>query len=243
MSLLIYRSVMAGRVGRPVERPTQLSAEQRQQAQERTRHWRERKGLSQKDMASEIGVSYSAYRTWESSKDSYAGPTRAQCEQLDKALRRLLPDEYAADEAFDVWGWPRQQDMSYDRVVDLLGSTGFQVPRLKTDGQPPVRLLWVHRVREANLVHGVFALAAAAVTRAGLSVHLLLDDMALNDRRGRDPSDELEYRIRTWIAFASGDDTNLSTSLFSSVLTEEYLAERGWSAVNDYLNAQSSVLD
>ena len=54
-------------------------------------------------------------------------------------------------------------------------------------------------------------LAAAAATRAGLPVHLLLDDLAMNDRRNHDLCDELESRIRTWVAFASGDDAKLST--------------------------------
>jgi hypothetical protein len=193
-------------------------------------------------MAREIGVSYAAYRTWEGGSDPHAGPTRTQTEQLDKALRRLLRDRYVDGEAFDVWGWPRQQDMSWERVDELLRATGFQVPRLKTNGRPPAEVLWVHRVREPNLVHGVFSFAAAAVTRAGLPVHLVLDDVAEPDRRG-DQSDELESRIRTWVAFASGDDTKLTTSLFSEVLTDTYVADRGWSAINDYLNPKSRVLD
>ena len=41
----------------------------------------------------------------------------------------------------------------------------------------PAGFFWVHRAREPNLVHGVFSLAAAAATRAGLPVHLLLDDL------------------------------------------------------------------
>ena len=86
-------------------------------------------------------------------------------------------------------------------------------------------------------------LAAAAATRAGLPVHLLLDDLAMNDRRSRDLCDELESRIRTWVAFASGDDAKLSTRLYSEVLTEPYLAERGWSAITDYLNPRIGVLD
>ena len=69
-------------------------------------------------MAAEIGVSYASYRPWENGRDDHAGPTRLQAEQLDKALRRLLRSRYAEGEAFDIWGWPRQQDMSYDRVVE-----------------------------------------------------------------------------------------------------------------------------
>ena len=49
--------------------------------------------------------------------------------------------------------------------------------------------------------------------------------------------------IRTWVAFASGDDAKLSTRLYSEVLTEPYLAERGWSAIIDYLNPRIGVLD
>lgn len=227
--------------GRPVERPAHLSPEQRTQAQARTLAWRQQCGLSQREMATEIGVSYASYRPWENGRDDHAGPTRLQAEQLDRALRRLLHTQYMEGEAFDVWGWPRQQDMSYDQVVELLRLAGFDVPRLQANGRPPIGVIWVHRAREANLVHGIFALAAAAATRAGLPVHLLLDD--LNDRRSYDLCDELESRIRTWVAFASGDDAKLSTGLYSEVLTQTYLTERGWSAVTDYLNPNIGVLD
>jgi transcriptional regulator with XRE-family HTH domain len=229
--------------GRPVERPAHLSPEHRARAQARTLEWRQQCGLSQREMATEIGVSYASYRPWENGRDDHAGPTRLQAEQLDRALRRLLRSRYMEGEAFDVWGWPRQQDMSYDQVVELLRLGGFDVPRLQANGRRPAGVFWVHRVREANLVHGVFSLAAAAATRAGLPVHLLLDDLAMNDRRNRDLCDELESRIRTWVAFASGDDAKLSTGLYSEVLTETYLAERGWSAVTDYLNPRIGVLD
>jgi transcriptional regulator with XRE-family HTH domain len=229
--------------GRPVERPVHLSREQRTRAQARTLEWRQQCKLSQREMATEIGVSYASYRPWENGRDDHAGPTRLQAEQLDTALRRLLRSRYIEGEAFDLWGWPRQQDMSYDRVVELLRLAGFDVPRLPVNGRPPVGVIWVHRAREANLVHGVFALAAAAVTRAGLPVHLLLDDLSSNDRRTPDLCDELESRIRTWVASVSGDDARLSTQRYSEVLTESYLTERGWSAVTDYLNPRIGVLD
>ena len=228
--------------GRPVERPAHLSQEQRTRAQTQTQQWRQQCGLSQREMAAQIGVSPASYRPWESGRDDHAGPTRLQADQLDKALRRLLAGRYVEGEAFDLWGWPRQQDMSYDRVVDLLRSAGFDVPRLQANGRPPAGVFWVHRAREPNLVHGVFSLAAAAATRAGLPVHLLLDDLA-GDRRTPDLCDELESQIRTWVAFASGDDAKLSTRLYSEVLSESYLAERGWSAIIDYLNPRIGVLD
>lgn len=193
-------------------------------------------------MAAQIGVSPASYRPWESGRDDHAGPTRLQVDQLDKALRRLLVGRYVEGEAFDIWGWPRQQDMSYDRVVELLRSAGFDVPRLQPNGRPPAGVFWVHRAREPNLVHGVFSLAAAAATRAGLPVHLLLDDLA-GDRRTPDLCNELDAQIRTWVAFASGDDAKLSTRLYSEVLSESYLAERGWSAIIDYLNPRIGVLD
>jgi transcriptional regulator with XRE-family HTH domain len=228
--------------GRPVERPAHLSQEQRTRAQTQTQQWRQQCGLSQREMAAQIGVSPASYRPWESGRDDHAGPTRLQVDQLDKALRRLLVGRYVEGEAFDIWGWPRQQDMSYDRVVELLRSAGFDVPRLQPNGRPPAGVFWVHRAREPNLVHGVFSLAAAAATRAGLPVHLLLDDLA-GDRRTPDLCNELDAQIRTWVAFASGDDAKLSTRLYSEVLSESYLAERGWSAIIDYLNPRIGVLD
>lgn len=229
--------------GRPVERPAHLSQEQRTRAQTQTQQWRQQCGLSQREMAAQIGVSPASYRPWESGRDDHAGPTRLQVDQLDKALRRLLVGRYVEGEAFDIWGWPRQQDMSYDRVVELLHSAGFDVPRLQPNGRSPVGVFWVHRAREPNLVHGVFSLAAAAATRAGLPVHLLIDDVDVSGRRNHDLCYELESRVRTWVAFASGDDAKLSTTLYSEVLTEPYLAERGWSAINDYLNPRIGVLD
>ena len=116
---------MASR-GRPVERPAHLSQEQRRRAQEQTKQWRGQCGLSQRDMATAIGVSYASYRPWENGRDDHAGPTRLQTEQLDKALRRLLRGAYREDGAFDAWGWPRQQDLSYDRVTELLRLAGFE---------------------------------------------------------------------------------------------------------------------
>ena len=212
-------------------------------AQEQTKQWREQCGLSQRDIATAIGVSYASYRSWENGRDDHAGPTRLQAEQLDKALRRLLRAAYSEDAAFDAWGWPREQDLSYDRVTELLRLAGFEVPRLQANGRPPAGVLWVHKVRGPNLVHGVFSLAAAAATRAGLGVHLLLDDFDTADGRNHNLCGELESQIRTWVAFASGDDAELSTQLYSEVLTDAYLAERGWAAINDYLNPRIGVLD
>src|SRR6476646_5761540 len=102
------------RGGRPVERPAHLLPQQRRQAQQQTLQWRQLCQLSQREMAQQIGVSYSAYRPWENGKDNYAGPTLLQADQLNKALRRLLDDRYSDGEAFDVWGWPRERDMTYD---------------------------------------------------------------------------------------------------------------------------------
>jgi hypothetical protein len=192
-------------------------------------------------MAAEIHVSSATYRGWENGKDHYAGPTRAQTEALNRALRRLLPDRYSNGEAFDVWGWPRDQDMSYEQVAELLRFTGFSVPRPQTTLRPPAQVFWPHKVRKAHLVHGVYALAAAAATRAGLPVHLLLDDLELEER-DRQLCRELESWVRTWVGFASGDDAKVTVGLFSSVLTDEYLTERAWPAVGDYLANHSSVL-
>ena len=54
--------------------------------------------------------------------------------------------------------------------------------------------------------------------------------------------EEIESRIRGWIAFASGNDARLTISLYSEVLTDEYLMKRGWSAVIDYLSTTTTVL-
>ena len=193
-------------------------------------------------MANAIGVGPATYRPWENGKNDKDGPTRLQTEQLNRALRQLLPGAYSDGEAFDVWGWPRQQDMSYDQVFDTLRLAGFDVPRFQPGTRPPTKVFWVHKVRPANLLHGVFALAAAASTRAGMPVHLLLDDASLPERESHQCA-ELESRVRSWVAFASGDDAKLTTGLFSTVLRDQHLVERGWQAINDYLNSQSTVLE
>lgn len=229
--------------GRPIERPAHLSPEQRTRAQRRTQQWRQQCGLSQREMAATVRVSLALYRTWETGRDDYAGPTRPQTELLDKALRERLRDSYREGEAFDTWGWPQQQDMSYDRVVELLRQAGFDVPRLTANGRPPAGVFWVHRARDPSLVHGVFSLAAAAATRADIPVYLLLDDLETSNRQNRDVCEELDSRIRTWVAFASGNGAKLSTRFYSQVLTETHLAGRGWSAINDYLNPRIGVLD
>ena len=169
-------------------------------------------------------------------------PHRLQADQLNKALCKRLAGRYADGEAFEAWGWPRQQDMSYAQVANLLHETGFEVPRANPNGSVPACVFWVHRVREPTLVHGVFSLAAAAATRAGLPVHLLLDDVELTDDERQGRCEEIESRIRGWIAFASGNDARLTTSLYSEVLTDEYLMSRGWSAVLDYLSTPTTVL-
>lgn len=197
---------------------------------------------NQEEMAKEIGVGSSTYRLWENGKGASDGPTLLQTDQLNKALRRLLRDAYTDGEAFDAWGWPRPQDMRYGQVAELLRAAGFDVPRQSADARPPAVVLWVHRVREPNLLHGVFALAAAAATRAGLPVRLLLDDVAPDDW-DRQWRDELVSRIRGWFEFASGDDAKLSTVLYSAILTSDHLIKRGWSAVVDYLNPETRLLD
>lgn len=229
--------------GRPVERPAHLSAERRQQAQQSTRGWRQACGLSQKDMAARLHVSETTYRSWENGKGPYVGPTRMQADELDKALQRLLPDGYAEGDAFDVWGWPRERDISYQRVVQLLHSTGFNVRQLQTNGRVPVSVLWVHRVRAASLVHGVFSLAAAAITRAGVPVLLLLDDSGLPANTRRHQCAEFEAQVREWVGFASGINERLTTRLYSDVLTDDYLSRRGWPAVVEYIDRQSNVLE
>ena len=75
-------------------------------------------------------------------------------------------------------------------------------------------------------------------------VHLLLDDIALLADGGRmEMCRDIESRVRRWVAFASGNDAKLTTGLYSAVLTDGYLAGRGWPAITGYLNSHSSVLE
>jgi hypothetical protein len=190
-------------------------------------------------MAREVGVGHSTYRMWETGKDLYAGPTRLQTGQLDSALRRLLPGRYTGGEAYEVWGWPPREHISYKAVAELLRSAGFAVPDAQIG---PSVMFWVHRLREPNLVHAVFALAAAAATRAGVTVRLLLDDSAAMPGGRKDLRTELESRVRAWHAFGGGDDSRLSATLYSEIISPALLADQGWAAAERYLGS-ASVLD
>lgn len=226
-------------VGRPVERPTHLSEDEHRRAQAQTAQWRQQAGLSQQQMAREVGAGHSTYRMWETGKDSHAGPTRLQAGQLDTALRRLLPGQYAEGQAYAVWGWPPADHISYEKTAELLRSAGFAVPGARPG---PQVMFWVHRLREPNLVHAVFALAAAAAQRAGVTVRLLLDDSAAMPGARTSLRAEFESQVRAWQAFAGGDDARLSVALYSEILTPPLLAEQGWAAAERYLSS-GSVLD
>ena len=230
--------------GRPVERPVHLTVDQRRRAQEQTGAWRQLTGLSQRDLAAKIGVGHSTYRSWENGREPNAGPTRLSCEQLNRTLRQLLSGNYRDGDAFEVWGWPREWDMRYERMVELLRACGFIVPDLPDPPSAlPATMFWVHRLRDPNLVHGVFSFAAAAATRAGMSVSLVLDDMALPPSRRRAMRSHFEAYVRRWFRFAGGDDGRLSTDVYSAILSPQYETERGWQAVVDYLNGDCEVLD
>jgi transcriptional regulator with XRE-family HTH domain len=227
--------------GRPPERPVHLSQEQRQLAQTQTAQWRRETGLSQTDMAAALVVSPATYRAWENGRDAHAGPTAPLAAKLDQELQRRLPGRYTAGEALRLWGWAAAGDMSLDRLAVLLRSTGFDVPN--SHAVTPTHVVWVHRLHDPNLVHAVFTLAAAAATRAGLSVRLLLDDMTLSAWERASMRANLESRIRSWFDFASGNEAKLSIGLYSEVVTTELLADRGWRTVSRYLTADVQVLN
>lgn len=185
-------------------------------------------------------VSPATYRAWENGKDPHAGPTRPFAARLDEELQRRLPGRYTAGDALRVWGWVASGDMSYARLAGLLRSCGFDVPN--SHPGTPSEVVWVHRLHDPNLVHAVLALAAAAATRAGLSVRLLLDDMALSAWERTSKRAELEARIRAWFSFAAGHEGKLSTAFYSEILTADLLAERGWRTASQYLTADVEVL-
>ena len=229
------------RVGRPVERPVHLTPEQRALAQAQTSQWRRLAGLSQKEMAKKVGVGESTYRMWETGQEPHAGPTRQQTQLLNNALITLLGEGYTDGRAFKIWEWPEEHELSFDGFVDIIQSAGLVGQHLQAD--PPSTVVWAQRLRDPNLVHGVLALAAAAATRTGLYVHLLLDDMNLNLRTGHALRDEFVFRLDSWFKFAAGDESMLTIELYSDILTDQVLEQRGWAAVNSYFNARSSVLE
>jgi hypothetical protein len=191
-------------------------------------------------MAAALLVSPATYRAWENSRDPHAGPTGPLAAKLDQELQRRLPGRYSAGDALRIWGWAASGDMSVDRLAALLRSTGFDVPN--SHEATPTQVVWVHSLHEPNLVHAVFTLAAAAATRAGLSVRLLLDDMALSAWERASRRANLESRIRAWFSFAGGNEAKLSIGLYSEVVTPELLADRGWSTVSRYLTSEVEVL-
>ena len=56
------------------------------------------------------------------------------------------------------------------------------------------------------------------------------------------PTKLLRTRAPTRV-FASGVNARLSTRLYSEILTNDYVAHRGWPAVIDYIDHQSNVLE
>jgi transcriptional regulator with XRE-family HTH domain len=229
------------RVGRPVERPVHLTSEQRRQAQAQTSKWRRLANLSQKEMAKKVGVGESTYRMWETGKEAYSGPTREQTWLLNNALLLLLGERYNDGDAFRVWLWPAERELSFSRFANIIQSAGLVGQHLQAD--PPSTVIWAQRLRDPNLVHGVLTLAAAAATRAGLYVHLLLDDMNLELRTKQALRDEFVFRVESWFEFAAGDKSMLTIDLYSDILTDRVLEQRGWAAVNNYLNGRCTVLE
>lgn len=227
-------------VGRPVERPVHLDTPQRRQAQQQTARWRELTGLSQRQLAVQVGVGHSTYRMWESGKEPHAGPTEPQARQLDAALSRLLARRYSRGAALEAWGWAVGHRASFAEVSVILRAAGFMLPH--SDASPDA-VVWMHRLREPNVVHGVLALAAAAAASAGLSVRLLLDDVRSPVGAPHEVRADFEGRVRKWFAFAGADDSALSVGLFSAVLTPDLLAQRGWETVQSYLGSDATALD
>lgn len=226
--------------GRPVERPVHLAPQARREAQARTAAWRNAAGLSQREIAARLNVGYSTYRMWESGTENYSGPTQAQAQRLDAVLSALLASGYTAGEALAAWGWPADLDLDYSAVTSFLRVAGFAVPAAPV---APGALLWVHRLREPNIVHGVLALAAAAATRARVPVTLLLDDEAASAGTRDRLHAEFAECVGTWFDFAGGHRGQLTIKLYSSILTSELLASRAWTALHDYLSTETGVLE
>lgn len=191
-------------------------------------------------MATALSVSSATYRAWENGRDPRAGPTGPLAAKLDQELQRRLRGRYTAGDVLRIWGWAASGDMSFERLAGLLRSTVFDVPN--SHSATPCQVVWVHRLHDPNLVHAVFALAAAATTRAGLSVRLLLDDTSLSAWERATKRADLESRIRTWFGFAGGHEVKLSIGLYSEILTPDLLADRGWRTVTSYLTTDVEVL-
>lgn len=217
-----------------------LTPEQRQAAQLQTAQWRELTGLSQQRMALVVGVGHSTYRAWETSKDPNAGPSKVQVRQLDGALQRLLDSRYRQGHAVEMWGWVDDDRLSYPTVTAVLRSCGFLVP---SAAATPDVMIWVHRLREPNIVHGVLSLAAAAASRAGVATRLILDDVSLPSGSRQDLLAEFSSRVRAWFTFAGATSASLSISLYSEILTADLLAARGWDTVENYLQSAGPTLD
>jgi transcriptional regulator with XRE-family HTH domain len=229
------------KIGRPVERPVHLTSQQRRRAQAQTSEWRRISGLSQKEMAEKVAVGESTYRMWETGTGDHAGPTRQQTQLLNKALLLLLGERYSDGLAFEIWGWPAERALSFIEFASMMQSAGLMAQHLQAD--PPSAVLWAQRLREPNLVHGVLALAAAAATRTGLSVRLLLDDADMSLRTRQVLRDEFDFSLRRWFDFATGDKSLLTVNLYSDILTDQLLEQRGWATVRSFLNAKCSVLE
>jgi hypothetical protein len=194
-------------------------------------------------MALLLGVHLNTYRSWETGTGERDGPTHDAALRLDRILKARLGDAYEAGDVLRVWGWPLEAELNFEELQRTLRDAGFHFVDVEWR-TPPGMVLWVHRLRDPNIVHGVFALAAAACTRAGLDVRLLLDDTHVANRiHHRDQQRAtLESCIKRWFAFAQGDIDRLSSALYSEIVAEHAAAERAWWSVNDYLNADGNNL-
>jgi SIR2-like domain len=106
----------------------------------------------------------------------------------------------------------------------------------------PKVLFWPHRLRRPHLLHGVHALAAAALARDGVEVELHLDDIGVEPDQADELIEELTCAVTAWFkrAGVSAGPTVLRYSQQLDLTTTETRSEL-WGVV-EQINQASTTL-
>ncbi len=201
-------------------------------------------GLTQKELQEHLGIkSRSTVSVWFNPKRLTHAPTERRAIAIDRLLQERSPDTYEAGDVLHDYGWrdgaaQGVEGLSRGGLHRHLRDAGFRVPDRHLD-RLPAAALWAHRLREVYLVHGVFALAAAAYLRAGVPVHLALDDMEVPENDRRLLLDDFESNVRNIVKMAGADDSALVVSTYSSVLGSH--DARVWPLVRGFLAKETGL--
>ncbi|MDQ1684815.1 MAG: hypothetical protein QOC82_1552 [Frankiaceae bacterium] len=155
----------------------------------------------------------------------------------DKIVSRKVPLSDAS-RLLRAWGVDKISELKIEDVMDDFRSLEISGDGVSVKYQPDV-VLWLHKLRPPNIVHGVLALAAAALIRAGLNVRLLLDDTeAKSDADALD--EQFRSHVEKWIAWAGAPPDVLHVERYSEILASDTISLK---SLSDYLSPKVTVQD